>query len=80
MASGEWTIIRKPGMRRESVAEGEQWEQYRDEMEKYFRASAELLKVVGVPFDEIWYEDVVTQEHIWLKKAACYVRNCNFRR
>lgn len=77
---GDWNVNTRRKSTRETVVEGPEWEQYRDEMERYFDATKALINVVRVPVDEVWYENIAGKERIWLEKAACYVRNCNFAR
>lgn len=76
--TGNWAAIKRRGRRRKGKPVGEGWKAYRAKMEKYFKDGTGLLREVGVKFDEVWYEDVVGQERIWLENAGCYVRNCNF--
>lgn len=78
--TGNWAVIRRRRRRRTRRRVEEGWEEYKADMKEYFEEGKGLLREVGLKFDELWYEDVVGQERIWLEKAACYVRNCNFKR
>lgn len=75
-----WAVIKGRRRVRRGRPVDKGWKKYEARTKRHFKSGKALLRKVGVKFDELWYEDVVGQERIWLEMAGCYIRNCNFGR
>lgn len=62
---------------RESRA-GKEFFAYKNRMQAYFEDMKTLMNDVGVAWDEVQYETILSQRVILGRRVRCYVRNCNF--